>query len=251
MNLFGSKKEAWVMAVVAAFFVLVALVFTFEPLITVILSTRTMPAATTASMTIAPALHPKADFFDALMATVPPSHGWAGNVALLNKIKSLVLSQKIVSATTQTNSAVLEDIAQPEQLATNIRRFLSKLTPFEIKTILPDQTSMIETVIDPSLIVVKTDSSQKPSIWTFAQTSPQLVIKKNGQNSSIFINYPQVVYIHGFESITGCSVGSTGIKTIAFNTVRKALISSMFSSFSAYFRDYSCFQSFSTLFRKS
>jgi len=239
------------MAGVAAFFVLVALVFTFEPLVTVILSTRTMPTATTASMTVAPALHPKADFFGALMATVPPSHGWAGNVALLNKIKSMVLGQKIVSSTTQTNSAVLEDAIQPEQLVGVIRQFLSKLTPFEIKTILPDQTSMIETVIDPSLIVVKTDNSQKPSVWTFTQTSPQLVIKKSGSNSLIYINYPQVVNSHGLESITGCSVRTTGIKTVTFDTMRQPLISSIFSSFSAYFRDYSCFQSFSTLIQKS
>jgi hypothetical protein len=246
MNLFGSKKEAWVMAVAAAFFVLVALVFTFEPLVTVVLSTRTMPSMTTASMTVAPALHPKADFFDALMATVPPSHGWAGNVALLNKIKDLVLSQKILSASTQTNSAVLDDAIQPERLVTDLRRFLSKLTPFEIKTILPDQTGMIERVIDPSLIEVKTDSSQKPSVWTFTQTNPQLVIRKNGSNSSIYINYPQVVNSHGFGSIIDCAVGTTGIKTVTFDTMRKPLLSSLYSSFSAYFKHYSCFQSFST-----
>jgi len=246
MNLFGSKKEAWVMAGVAAFFVLVTVIFTFEPLVSVILSTRTMPAATAASMTVAPALHPKADFFDALMATVPPSHGWAGNVALLNKIKNLVLSQKIISASTQTNSAVLEDSIAPEQLVSDIRRFLSKLTPFEIKTILPDQTSMIETVIDPGLIETKTDNAKNPTLWTFTQTNPQLVIKKSGSNSLIFINYPQVVNSHGFESIIGCAVGTTGIKTVTFDIMRKPLISSMYSSFSAYFKHYSCFQSFST-----
>lgn len=246
MNLFGSKKEAWVMAGVAAFFVLVTFIFTFEPLVTVILSTRTMPTATTALMTVAPALHPKADFFDALMATVPPSHGWAGNVALLNKIKNLVFSQKIISARTQTNSAVLEDSIAPEQLVSDIRRFLSKLTPFEIKTILPDQTSMIETVIDPGLIDIKTDNVKNPTLWTFTQTNPQLVIKKSGSNSLIFINYPQVVNSHGFESITGCAVETTGVKTLTFDITRKPLISSIYSSFSAYFKHYSCFQSFST-----
>ena len=246
MNLFGSKKEALITAVVAAFFVLVTLVFSFEPLVTVVLSTRTMPTATTASMTIAPALHPQADFFDALMATVPPTHGWAGNVDLLNKIKDLVLSQNIISATTQTNSAILEDAIAPKQLISDIRRFLSKLTPFEIKTILPDQTSMIETVIDPGLIEVKTDNADKPTVWTFTQTNPQLVIRKNGLNSLININYPQVVNSHGFETITGCSVGTTGIKTVTFDITRKPLISSLYSSFSAYLKHYSCFQSFST-----
>jgi hypothetical protein len=180
------------------------------------------------------------------MATVPPTHGWAGNVALLNKIKDLVLSQKILSATTQTNSAVLEDSIAPGLLVSDIRRFLSKLTPFEIKTIMPDQTSMIETVIDPSLIEVKTDDAEKPSTWTFTQTNPQLVIRKNGLNSSIYINYPQVVNSHGFETITDCSVGVNGIKTVSFDITRKPLVSSLYSSFSAYFKRYSCFQSFST-----
>jgi len=247
MNLFGSKKEALVTAVIAAFFVLVALVFTFEPLVTVVLSTRVMPTATTASMTVASSRQPKADFFDALMAIVPRTQGWADNVSLLNKIKDLVLSQKILSATIQTNSAVLEDLIAPEQLISDIRRFLSKLTPFEIKTILPDQSSMIETVIDPGLVEVKTDHSANPTVWTFTQTNPPLVIRKNGSNSTISINYPQDVNNHGFESLTSCSVGSTGIKTVTFNTRRESLIKGLYSSFLAYFKHYSCFQSFSTL----
>ena len=246
MNLFGSKKEAWVTAVVAAFFVLAVLVFTFEPLVTVVLSTKSLPNETTDSMTVAPALHPKADFFGALMASVPPTHGWVNNVALMNKIKDLVLSEKIVSATMQTNSASLVAAKEPKQLISDIRRFLSKLTPFEIKTILPDQTSMIETVIDPSLITVKTDNVQNPRIWTFTQTNPQLVIRKNGSSSTIYINYPQVVNSRGYSSVSGCSVGATGIKTVTLNVTQKSLISSIYSSFSAYFKHYSCFQSFST-----
>jgi len=249
MNLFANKKEAWIMAGVAAFFVLVALAFTFEPLVTIILSTRTMPSETKDYLTPALAGNLKADFFDGVMSTVPPTHAWAENAAFLNKIKSLVLGLNITSATVQTNSVVIDAANDPDQVTNDIRRFLSKLTPFEIKTILPDQTSMIETVIDPGMIEIKTNDAKNATIWTFTQTNPQLVVKKSGLNSIIYINYPQAVDSHGFESPSGCYVAGNGIKTVTFEPMRRTLISSILSSFSAYFRHYSCFQSFSTFIK--
>jgi hypothetical protein len=247
MNIFGSKKEAWVMAGLAAFFVLVTLGFTLEPLISVILRSRSLPSETKEYLIVAPALQPKGDFFDGIMKNVPPSHGWAGNVDLLTKVKGLVFGLNITAATVQNNSVAIEAANDPTQVVTDIRRFLSKLTPFEIQTVMPDQTTMTETVIDPSLIAITTDLAIKPTVWTFTQTNPQLVIKKNGSNSSILINYPQVVDTHGFESPTGCSVSGNGIKTVTYNFERQTLLSAVFNGFSAYFRDYSCFQSFSTL----
>lgn len=242
MNIFGSRKEAVVTAVIAAFFVLTALAMTFEPLVTVILKTRTMPAYTNQYLTADPVAK-SADFFDGIMKNVPPSHGWVGNVALLNKVKDLVFNLNIVSATVQNNSVAIEAANDPEQTVADIRRFLSKLTPFEIKTILPDETSMIETVIDPDLIKVV----QNGPSWSFTQTNPQLIIEKNGSNSSIYINYPQAVDTHGFETPISCSTQTDGIKTLKYDATRSTLLSATFKGFLAYLKDYSCFQSFSTL----
>ena len=246
MNIFGSKKEAWVMAGVAAFFVLVTLGFTVEPLVSVILRSRVMPSETREYLTVAPAIQPKGDFLDAITKTIPPTHDWAGNVELLNKVKDLVFGLNITSATVQNNSVAIEAADAPEGVVTNIRRFLSKLTPFEVETVMPDQTSMTELVIDPGLIQVETDFAMKPTVWTFTQTNPQFVIRKNGLNSSIFINYPQVVDSHGFETPVGCAVAANGIKTITYDSTRETLLSAIFKSFLAYFKHYSCFQSFST-----
>jgi len=245
MNIFGSKKEALIMAGVAAFFVLAALTFTFEPLVAVILKTRTMPAGTTVYLTAAStSKHP--DFFDGVMKTMPPSRDRAMNIELLNKIQSLIFGFNITSVAVQSQSVIIKAANHPEQIVADIRRFLSKLTPFEIKTILPDQTSMIETVIDPGLIKIETDRANETTTWTFAQTNPQLTIKKNGSNSEIFLNYPQVVDNHGFEAPIRCIIAANGIKTVSYGAIEQTLVSAFIKGFLAYFRDYTCFQSFST-----
>lgn len=242
----GIKKEARIKVGITAFFVLVAIGFTLEPLISLILKTKTLPTGTISLLVAAPAINKQPDFFDAITRQIPPTHGWAANTDLINKAKDLISSLKTSAVTIQGQSIVIAAGNDPEKTMAEIRRFLSKLTPFEIKTILPDQTSMIETVIDPSLILVKTDNDLKPSSWTFAQSNPQLSVTKSGYTTLISINYPQNVESQNYKTLTKCSVITNGIKEVEFETGEQTAMPAMFSSFLAYFRYFSCFQSFST-----
>jgi len=239
MNLFGSKKEAWVMAGVAAFFVLVTLGFTLEPLVAVILVNRTIPLATTSLLVVSPNAK-SADIVAAVGKKTVQSE-------LMDKADDLLGRLGVRSVAIQATSFAIATKASPEGAVAKIRRFLSQLTPFDIKTILPDGTFMTETVIDPALVKITTGKD----IWTFTQTNPQIVVQKNGLKSNILVNNPQVGDIHGFESPIGCKKTAPGIKTLTFEPKRQALIPSIFTSFLAYFRDYSCFQSFSTFITKS
>ncbi len=246
MNILEAKSKARIIAGIAAFFVIATLGFSFEPLVSLVERTKNMPAETTAYLTLAPSLKPKGDFFEGIMRTIPPTHDWTANIDLLNKLKGLVFDSNILTATVQDNSVAISSASKPGPIIANIRRFLSKLTPFEVKTVLPDQTSMTEIVIDPGLVKVATDNETNPSVWTFAQTNPQLVISKNSLNTNILINYPQIVDNLGYEYPTNCSVSSSGIKTVSLNTARQTLFLALFKGLSAYLRHYSCFQSFST-----
>jgi len=234
------------LAGISAFFVLVAIGFTIEPLVTLFLRTNNLPNRTTHLLVAAPALNKKPDYFSAITKHIPPTHDWAANADLINKAKDLISSLKTSSVMIQNESIVIAAANDAETTMVEIRRFLSKLTPFEIKTILPDQTSMIESVIDPSLILVKTDNEAKPTTWTFAQSNPQLIIKKSGYNTLISINYPQIVEDQHYKTITKCSVTAEGIKEVELEKSNHGLISSAYSSFLAYFKYFSCFQSFST-----
>ena len=239
MNLFGSKKEAWVMAGVAAFFVLVTLGFTLEPLVTVILAYRTIPLETT-SLLVVSSNAKSADIVAAVGKKTVQSE-------LMDKADDLLGRLGVRSVAIQATSFAIATKASPEGAVAKIRRFLSQLTPFDIKTILPDGTFMTETVIDPALIKVAAGDN----IWTFSQTNPQIVVQKNGSKSNILVNNPQVGDIHGFESPIGCKITAPEIKTLTYEPKRKALVSTILTSFLAYFRDYSCFQSFSTFIKKS
>lgn len=235
------------MAGAAAFFVLTALAFTFEPLVTLILKSRTLPAGTTTYLSASPAVNGKPDFFGAVMKTVPPSHGWAGNIALLTKLQEPLFGFNIASIAIFPWSLEIDTSEKPEQAMTTLRRHLSKLTPFEINTPLPDGTAMTEIVIDPQLIEVRASEDQKNRGWIFTQTSPQLFVKNNGLNSSIYLGYPQDVNAQGFESLSSCRMTTEGLRTVTVDSQRRTLISSVFHSIIAYLSDYSCFQSFSTI----
>lgn len=234
MNYFASKKEAVTTAAIAAFFVLVTFGFTIEPLVSFILRNRNTPLDTTSLLVVGPTAK-SADIVAAVGKTTVQSE-------LLNKADNLLNKLGVRSITLQPTSFAITTGSGAEAAVSDIRRFLSQLTPFDIKTILPDGTFMMETVIDPALIKV----ANNRDIWTFTQTNPQVVVQKNGLISNILVNNPQVGDIHDFESPIECKDTAKGIKTIHYDPTRKTLISSIFTSFSAYLRDYSCFQSFST-----
>jgi hypothetical protein len=242
MNYFASKKEALVTAVIAAFFVLVAFVFTIEPLVSIILANRTIPLKTTSLLVVSSGAK-TSDILAAVGKQDLKSELFAKTNDFLEKLS-------IQSIAVQDRSFAISTARPSEQVTTNLRKYLSRLSPTDIKTLLPDGTFMTETVIDPILIKVKTGKTGVYKTWTFTQTNPQVVIQENGLNSDILINNPQVGDIHGFESPATCSSNTNKIRTIGFNTTRKPLISAFLTSFLAYFKHYSCFQSFSTFNQK-
>jgi len=97
---------------------------------------------------------------------------------LLDKTDDLLSGLGVRSVAIQATSFEISTKASPEGAVAKIRQFLSRLTPFDIKTILPDGTFMTETVIDPALIKVAAGDN----IWTFSQTNPQIVVQKMAQN---------------------------------------------------------------------
>ena len=230
------------MALLAAFFVLVTLIFTFEPLFSLILQTRTLPIGTTVYFVKTPqtiengALTTIADY------TQNTLH-WDDQVA------ALFIDNGFVSASFGHSAIRILSRTQPGQIIVSLRRYFAHFNPKEVLTILPDQTSMTEIVIDPSLVPVDHSTVENEDNWSFSQANPQIIIRKNGSISSILINNPQAVDIHGFSAPSSCRRNEEQMKIVTLNTDRQPLIGAVFQGFLPYLRDFSCFQSFSTLSR--
>ncbi len=247
MNLFALKTERRIVAGVAAFFLLLTAAFTFEPLYFLLLNARHLPAGTTAYFTAAPASRNKPAYFSEIMKTIPPSHGWAANVNLLNNLKDLIFGFNVTEVTIQPWSVEIETTQKTDEVVTAIRRHLSKLTPFEIKTTLPDNTQMTEFIIDPELITVRAQNDNQNSGWIFTQTTPQLFVKNNGSTSIINLNYPQPGDKQSVKTLKSCHFSPNGLVVVTFDPQPHSRLGSIFINIFAYLKDYSCFQSFSTL----
>jgi hypothetical protein len=249
MNIFGSKKEAWIIAGVTAFFVLVALAFTLEPLVTIILSTRALPAGTTVTLKIPEKTAPN-EVIGEITNLIKDFGFKEPNQNIMTKVSALAASLPIQGTIALASSSkglpyslVIETASKPEDIITAIRQLVARLTPSELITILPDNTTMIEIVIDPGMVTVTNQNGQ----WLFAKLNPQINIQEKPLGSAILINNPQVVEIHGFEAPLSCRLTQTKIREVTYNSQRQALLPAIFNGFLAYFRHYSCFQSFSTL----
>lgn len=245
MNIASLNKPKLIKAVITAFFVLVAVAATLEPLYSLTQKTAQLPPNTRKFLVRAPGPKIAPDFFDGVIKTVPPTHDWAGNVALLEALKEKLFSQPVESIAVQDFSLKMNVRANSEVLFASVLNFLARQTPFEIKTRLPDQTSMIEIVIDPQLVPVS-QSKTEPEIKTFTGINPQLSFEKNGSNSIVSFGYPQAVEKASYLKITSCHTAPNGVKTITFGESKNGLTIAMLANFSAYLKDFSCFQSFST-----
>ncbi len=237
------------MAGVAAFFVLVALGFTLEPLVSLVLKTRALPAGTTVTLTVPEKTEPT-EVIDEITNLIKgfglkePNQGVMAKASAL--AASLPIKGTVALASSQNAlpySLVIETGSEAEDIVTAIRQLVARLTPSEIITMLPDDTSMIEIVIDPGLVPVTHQNDQ----WSFAKLDPQIDIQQKSQGSAILINDPQVVDIHGFETPLSCRLTKEKIKELTYDSQRRALLPAVFYGFLAYLRHYSCFQSFSTI----
>jgi hypothetical protein len=247
MNIASLNKPRLIKAAITAFFVLIAIGFTLEPLVSLIIRTQDLPAGTGFSLAVAPGKNKRADFYEEIVKITGKTPSWGDNLELLDKTKDLIFGLKIKSALIGNDYVVINANTPAVSIIAEIKRYLAKLTPFEIKTLLPDKTAMIEIVIDPALIKTNETQDNGQRSWVFEQTNPHIVIQEIGQNSVVILSNQQPVETHGLLGVKSCSLTGNGTKTIAYGNDRQTLTKAVVSSFSAYFRDFSCFQSFSTL----
>lgn len=255
MKIFASRKETVVTTVIAAFFILVALGFTFEPLITIILRSRTLPAGTTVLMTFNKCVAAP----DAINETINliKSLGFQEpNSAIIAKIGALAsntpLKGYIALAQSETGlpySLDIETNTKALNIVAGIRQLVARLSPSELITILPDKTTMTEIVIDPGLIPITQQKVGQYDQWSFSTLNPHISIQQKPSSSAILINNPQVVDMLGFEAPLSCRLSNMQTRIVIFDSHRSSLVPTIFRSILAYFRDYSCFQNFSTFSR--
>lgn len=236
-----NQKTNWI-ALGFGLAVLITAIFSFEPLVTVVIATRELPQTTSASL-----FKTSRGNGDALVAEILNQRPEIDNdlVSMAEFLDTLGAKNDYYSATIQPKSLLISTTQDVQPLVNTFRRYLAKMTPFEIKTVLPDQTSMTEIVIDPNLIPIVA----KAGSWTFTQTNPQLTFTDNGSSKSIIFNNPQIVYNIRYKPLASCYETAKGIKVVTYQNSDELLSSALLHSFLAYIKDYSCFQSFSTLSR--
>jgi hypothetical protein len=226
--------------------VLLTAVFSFEPLITLVLATKNLPQTTSASL-FKTSRGSGETLVNEILNQIPETN--KDLVSIAESLDALGAKNSYYSAIIQPKSLIISTTQDIQPLVGAFRRYLAKKTPFAIKTVLPDSTTMTEIVIDPSLVPVETKADSINGSWTFTQTNPQLTLANIGSNKSIIFNNPQVVYNLRYKSLNSCSETGSGIKVLTYQNSDEMLSTAIINSFLAYLKDYSCFQSFSTFSR--
>jgi len=242
MNLFATKKEAIITVAIAAFFVLVTIAFTFEPLATVILRSRDLPADTVISATI-PDNVPNDQLFQdgqtilGIDGVVAPDGGMIEKdvSALLSSVTG-VRSLNVIAqgAGVLPVTLTLSGTSNPD--TTNfplIKLIAAYFSPSENTVVMPDSTTYTEIVADPN----RGDVSKLPI---------PLSVKLEDNVTTISTSNNPLGKANKYLSPISCAQLPSGVKIINFARIRDSFVGNMIFSLKEYLANFSCFQSFST-----
>jgi hypothetical protein len=239
-------KNNLYMAILLAAAFIATLFFTFEPLFSATLSARTLPSQTIAAVLPTQEPMPQDILSDASRA-FSDSGANVPQQQLLSEFP-IESASIIAQQSDKKSSSISVTVNSPlNEVMPKIRFLLAKQKPTETKTILPDGSYMIEIVIDPGLMNAKQTNTAGSDVWTISQTNPQFIIKEIGSKTMISVGNQQVVDNHGFAELKSCELSTRNNIVFSISSTRHSVIPALFNSFLAYFKYYSCFQSFSTI----
>jgi|GEM_PF-3368941 hypothetical protein len=242
MKYFATKREAWITGAIAAFFVLVALAFTFEPLVTVIVSSKNLPAGAILSAKISANEESAQVYADGLaiisILGIKPIENplvKKASMALISSIsgeKNLTIVAKPAGSLPIT-AELSGNSVDPDSAEQSIYRVAAYFDPTENRVIMPDNTSYIEIVADPD----KANPDKLPipiSINSFKNQITVSTSKKQLDKGNYYL------------SPTECWQLPSGVNIINYSKISDNLVNNIISGIRAYFRDFQCFQNFST-----
>jgi hypothetical protein len=239
-------KHNLFMTITLAATLLATLVLTFEPLVSAIVTTQKLPPQTILSIS-APGRGNGTDIFADTAAAFAELGLKLPDQALLDSLPIEAASIATATAAKLPYAPSFEVSLAPKEAIAKISSLLARQNPSELQTALPDGTFMTEIVIDPSLVKISQVKEDQKEAWTFTQANPQMVLQKNGLKSLILLGNPQSGDNHGFGELKSCRITASGNAVLALGSQRFALLPATINSLLAYFRHYSCFQSFSTM----
>jgi hypothetical protein len=242
MKYFASKKEAWVTGAIAAFFVLVAIGFTFEPLATVIIKSRDLPNGTILSARIPENIGNDELIKDGETLLAAQGIQVPEGEALIkdaNAILSAVNGVRILSIITQSAGILpvtlsLSGATDEAYAAKPLVKLIAAYTkPSENMVTMPDNTTFIEFVADP-------DKADPTKLLI------PLSINSQGQTSTISTSNKPLDKANYYLSPMSCTQLPDGVKILNFAKIRDSFLGNIIFSLKQYLANFSCFQNFST-----
>lgn len=242
MTYFASKKEAVVTGAIAAFFVLVAVGFSFEPLVTVIIKSRNLPEGTNVFAKIPANIDNNQLFADgativsALGVQIPKNKTIINDIYTLfgavTGVRTLTIVSKnagLLPITLSLSGTTDKEIAALPL----INLIASRTYPSEDLVKMPDNTSYTELVVDPD----KADPSRLPI--------PLQITTQNSFTNISTSNNP-LNKANYYLSPMSCTQLPDGVKIINFAKLSQSLGKNIILSLKQYISGFECFQGFST-----
>jgi hypothetical protein len=242
MKMFASRNEALVFAVITAFFALVTIFFSLQPLYFAVKQTKNITPDSQKTVFSFSENTAEENIITLLPYLDDKERAMAQKTAELLDAMHI----KVFAIETGLNGIAIKTTSNTNQLADSFKRILASQNPKETKTRLPDGTYMIEIVIDPAAQSSVSPNINKTVDYYFNKTSPNLILINNTEYTTIFIGRAVKSENNNFNRLTSCKRPNSGITVIYLDNIEKTLFSAIKSSFLAYLRDFSCFQSFST-----
>ncbi len=239
---FASKKEATITVALAAFFVLVTIGFTFEPLATVILKSRDLPQETVLLAKILADTSNEQILADGKMLLGEKGVVFKEGETLkrsVNALLSSVTGERTLNIITQSAGALpvtltLSGKTNEEYAAKPLVKLIAAYeNPSENRITMPDNTTYIEFVADPD----KANPTKLPI---------PLSINTHEDITTISTSKNPLEKANKYLSPLSCEELPSGTKIINFAKNRDYFLRNVLFSTKQYLANFECFQSFST-----
>jgi hypothetical protein len=248
------STQSIIMGAIALVVFIAVLAFTFEPLATVVIRSRELPAGTvyqvrmperegaTASAADTESLMSELGAFD------PTDAATASFISELygtfTGIRTLAIASDSGSRPVSLTLNVTHGDRESAQTA--LKRMVAHELPAEREITLPDDTKAVEIVADPDTVTLTYDKEGAEERWNVDGLKYTRAMRVAGETTSFTTATTPWQTASTYLVPASCRRTESGATIITYLGSSPKPISAVISGISAYIRDYSCFQSFST-----
>ncbi len=253
-------KEILIMGAIALMVFIAALVFTFEPLITLVLRSRSLPRDTVVLVRIPADVQPHTvveegtTLLRALGATLPLDDTVP---RIVNLIIPALHGTAYVAVAQETNGPLPVSLSvhvrgdKRTPLTDALRRLVAYALPTEQEIVLPDDSRAIEIIADPENVTLSYEEGQGDERWNVQGLTLPLALRADRSSATLSTSFIPGTQTGTISIPVSCSVRAGGIRVVRVVRASQNTFLAMLSGISAYIRDYTCFQAFSTLSNKT